>query len=520
MYDKKDGKGFLVKCLICHKTKTKFNKKGEIELLTITNNSGYNAKRHIRAIHPTHPTEFNSAWQRRNQEPSEEILSSNPDQTGLSSSTTRRVKKANQPSIKNHMDSSWKYKQIRTQEDLDKAILNHLIADLVPFSEVDKEAFKNLIGGLCGPLVIRGRPFMVELLMKTYNKSKVDLILELDKADFVSTTADCLTSRHRSFLGMTVHWMGQDLARRSACLGVRRVYGSHTYNVVGKAISDVHTEFKISSKVNCTITDNGSNFLKAFDMFKRPSSLEKKPAAYEDVSHDEDEEDDFVFIDIDEILNCGLEEVDLGDADHDLCLEDHIYLPPHMSCTCHSLNLVATTDVKNIDSVRFQKLKSSVDAKLTAVWNKQSRSSLTSDFIKATMGELFVIHNATRWNSYYDALEFLREYTKIMKPLTEALDVFQNEKNMSAGCVLPVLTIFMEKIAEFKEDRNINHRTPLVNCLSDGIEKRFQSFFLNGDLRLASLGDPRFKLSWLTKEKKPEYVKLLEKEVMKTRSNL
>lgn len=158
----------------------------------------------------------------------------------------------------------------------------------------------------------------------------------------------------------------------------------------------MHTEFKICSKVNCTITDNGSNFLKAFDMFKRPSSPEKNPAADEDMSHDEDEKDDFVFIDIGDIMNCGPEEVDLGDADDDLCLKDHIHLPPHMRCSCHSLNLVATTDVKNIDSVRFQKLKSSVDAKLTAIWNKQSRSSLASDFIKATMGELFVIHNATR----------------------------------------------------------------------------------------------------------------------------
>ncbi|KAK4013216.1 hypothetical protein OUZ56_025450 [Daphnia magna] len=176
--------------LSCHPTTSN---SCEIELLAITNNSGYNAKRHIRTIHPTHLTEFNSAWQRRNQEPSEERQSSNPVQAGLS--TTRKVKKANQPSIKNHLDSSWKYKQIRTQEDLDKAILNHLIADLLPFSEVEKEAFKNLIGGLSGPLVIRSRPFMVELLKKTYSKSKADLIFELDKADYVSTTADCCTSR-------------------------------------------------------------------------------------------------------------------------------------------------------------------------------------------------------------------------------------------------------------------------------------------------------------------------------------
>lgn len=72
---------------------------------------------------------------------------------------------------------------------------NHLITDLLPFSEVDKDAFKNLIGGLSGPLVIRSLPFMVDLLKKAYNKSIADLILELDKADYPSTTADCWTSR-------------------------------------------------------------------------------------------------------------------------------------------------------------------------------------------------------------------------------------------------------------------------------------------------------------------------------------
>ncbi|XP_045023418.1 uncharacterized protein LOC123467617 [Daphnia magna] len=61
-----------------------------------------------------------------------------------------------------------------------------------------------------------------------------------------------------------------------------------------------------------------------------------------------------------------------------------------------------------------------------------------------------------------------------MKPLTEALDVFQNKEKMSAGCVLPVLTILKEKIAEFKEDRNIIYCTPLVNCLLDGIEKSIE----------------------------------------------
>jgi hypothetical protein len=59
----------------------------------------------------------------------------------------------------------------------------------------------------------------------------------------------------------------KEIVRRSACLGVRRIYGSHTHDVIAKAISDFPADFQISYKVNCRITDNGSNFLKAFKMF-------------------------------------------------------------------------------------------------------------------------------------------------------------------------------------------------------------------------------------------------------------
>jgi len=123
---------------------------------------------------------------------------------------------------------------------------------------VDKEGFKQLVGGLIGPLVIKSRPFMVQLLDKQYQQTKQNLMSELSKASHVSTTADCWTAHRRSFLGMTVHWLDQDeVTRQSACLGVRRIYGSHTYDVLAKAISEMHAEFKISKKVNLTITDNG-----------------------------------------------------------------------------------------------------------------------------------------------------------------------------------------------------------------------------------------------------------------------
>jgi len=130
---------------------------------------------------------------------------------------------------------------------------------------------------------------MVQLLDKQYQQTKQNLMSELSKASHVSTTADCWTAHRRSFLGMTVHWLDQDeVTRQSACLGVRRIYGSHTYDVLAKAISEMHAEFKISKKVNLTITDNGSNFLKAFKMFQEP--IEQREAADEELS-EEDEED-------------------------------------------------------------------------------------------------------------------------------------------------------------------------------------------------------------------------------------
>ncbi|KAK4009655.1 hypothetical protein OUZ56_018801 [Daphnia magna] len=74
-----------------------------------------------------------------------------------------------------------------------------------------------------------------------------------------------------------------------------------------------------------------------------------------------------------------------------------------------------------------------------------------------------------------------------MKPLTQALDIFQNEENMSVGCVLPVLSLWKEKIIEFKEDRNIIHCAPLVTSLLNGLEKRANESIEDDDATTAHL---------------------------------
>ena len=47
-----------------------------------------------------------------------------------------------------------------------------------------------------------------------------------------------------------------------------RERGRHTYNVIACEIDGVHSVFGLSHKVTACVTDNGSNFSKAFRMFE------------------------------------------------------------------------------------------------------------------------------------------------------------------------------------------------------------------------------------------------------------
>ena len=109
------------------------------------------------------------------------------------------------------------------------------------------------------------------------------------------------------------------------------------------------------------------------------------------------------------------------------------------------MNLIATTDIHKITNPTFKKLKKSDDKKLQKIWNKQARSSLASDFIEEKLGSLFVLHNQTRWNSFFDALNFVHKC--INTKITELEDIFQHFKVQTLSATekefLPIHTFFI-----------------------------------------------------------------------------
>ena len=73
------------------------------------------------------------------------------------------------------------------------------------------------------------------------DKMMQNLYKEFNEVSFICTTADIWSSAHRSFMGMTAHWIADDsngtLTRRSAAIACIGFKGSHTHDRIAEVIS-------------------------------------------------------------------------------------------------------------------------------------------------------------------------------------------------------------------------------------------------------------------------------------------
>ena len=136
-----------------------------------------------------------------------------------------------------------------------------------------------------------------------------------------------------------------------------------------------------------TITDNGSNFVKAFTVYS--------DSAIKIIEDAELEGEDVVFEDLDELLPVDPEETNIDD---DLTQVQYD-LPPHYRCVAHTLNLVASKDVDKFlfTSSISKTVYCNSFAKSSALWNKASRSTIASDTAQDVIKRPLIVPNTTRW---------------------------------------------------------------------------------------------------------------------------
>jgi hypothetical protein len=240
----------------------------------------------------------------------------------------------------------------------------------------------------------------------------------LAQQKYLATTADAWSGGGKSFLGVTCHWIDEISQKRMSCiLACSVMRKSHTYDYIASMMEDIHRKFSIEDTVVYTTTDNARNFRKAFDIFGTKDELVSGLAVDDDVQEDLETMSQFssatpIFfrIDVEDAISDGEENGDgfipvfgpnlprQGEKD------TRYQLPAHARCAAHTLNLIATADLKT-HSHTFDSVYDSALEKAQSVWNYHSKSDKFKQSIKEGIGKKLKTPVATRWNSTYDSIK-------------------------------------------------------------------------------------------------------------------
>ncbi|XP_063380400.1 uncharacterized protein LOC134667023 [Cydia fagiglandana] len=376
------------------------------------------------------------------------LLEYEKDKENTQGKRKKKQKTLNEKSLtqmKLNISSFKSQKEHSVQQKLDNNILNYVVNSMKPLSTVDDPNFVKMFTDISEQLQVMSRRTLGRKI-DTAQKTVTDKLISIfSKLDYVSTTADIWSTKTRSFLGVTAHWINEATLERMSCvLSFNRFKGSHTYDKIAEMLFEVQSDFRLAhDQMISTTTDNGSNFVKAFREF---GIVDYVP----DFSGPEDtmELDNFSASDT------LYEEVLLVNNSEELETRE-LYLPRHLRCASHTLSLLATTDLNNyIKNSLISRIHYSATAKCTLLWN-MSRKPKSAEIIKEHLGHQLLYPCPTRWNSLYDAilhlmksktklnslfeqlgkantfsaveLEYLEELLEVLKPIASALDYLQGD---------------------------------------------------------------------------------------------
>lgn len=428
-----------------------------------------------------------------------------------------------------------------TQENFDRNLVNYFVNSMIAFRAVEDPYFIKMMKDLNvtnSGIKIPGR----RSLRKKIAQQSFDQICEIKErlaaVKYLCTTADIWSGKKRSFLGVTVHWIDNDYKRRSAALACRRFKGVHTFNRIKDILLEIFSDFDIEpTKIVCSVTDNGSNFVKAFKIFGvNKISL---------IQYDGDNESSTSSGSEDELNKVEREETEekfgskQGHEHDDFLLEKNIIydnpqnssLPFHFRCNAHTLNLIASKDVQVLltdKSTCLGKMHSTVMEKCNDLWGAAARPK-SAEVIHNILGHTLTRPGITRWNSYYDALktilkikssysrlaralgirnplrdsefQYIEEYCQCAAPVAAALDILQGDDSFY-GILLPCLHALKKKLQKITTTQNLKYCEPLAAKYLLSTEKRFEEFYTlssetSKHAAVAALCYPRFKKKWL-----------------------
>ncbi|XP_077364256.1 uncharacterized protein LOC144008073 isoform X4 [Festucalex cinctus] len=325
-----------------------------------------------------------------------------------------------------------------------------------PASLCEHPYTREMFAYFCPEFQLMSRRTLERDLDELTDKAKLEVSDLLSKQKWVATTADSWTVNSRVFLGVTVHWIDWfSLKRKKATLACRELKSGQTHQLLREVIHDIHQEFGIVKKVVATTTDSGANYVAAFNDFGEP--LEKE------VVQEEDEE---------VVLGQRVDVQGLLDGED---IDPHITLPPHRRCCTHTMNLMATTDIREVAGwSKGNTPWRQATAKAHYLCNLPDKTPIAASRIKEAIKMKLPTPVALRWDSYFNSvkvllevmslpqqveainkiitdmagvaisdqdIKVLAEYKDVLCPVVETLGSLQEEDNAYMGILLPTLLV-------------------------------------------------------------------------------
>ncbi|KAK5914156.1 hypothetical protein CgunFtcFv8_008615 [Champsocephalus gunnari] len=401
-----------------------------------------------------------------------------------------------------------------TQTKIDELIFNFIVEDCQSFYVLEQPGFRKLVAGLSEGLRSMDRVTLFTKVDQGFSRMREELMEKLSSIQYVCTTADIWTANSRSFFGMTCHWIDKhSLERKSAALGFARLQGRITHDTIAGRIHDIHVAYNIETKVQTTVTDNGSPFISVFREFAVDSK---------------ESDDDIGFY---ENVSTILE----GEPEQDMLL----FLPTVQRCASHTLELIVTEDFwQAVSQGPMCQLHYSTMAKVYAVWNKCHHLQVGMDSAEEIGKMALVVPAVIRWNVEYCAVQkivslsereltelcarlevprmqpeemaFLKEYVTVFHPLAFALELFQAEQKCYLGLVIPTILSLKNKLNEQKD--SATYLSGVINAIVVAIDLRFQELFASTEAKIATATTPQFRLLWMAASDREEMCAVLATE--------
>ncbi|XP_059203493.1 uncharacterized protein zgc:161969 isoform X2 [Centropristis striata] len=372
-----------------------------------------------------------------------------------------------------------------TQTKIDQLIFNFIVEDCQSFYVLEQPGFKKLVSGLTDGLKSMDRVTLFTKVDQGFSRMREELMAKLTNIQYVCTTADIWTANSRSFFGMTCHWIDtQSLERKSAALGFARLQGRITHDTIAGRIHDIHVAYNIESKVQTTVTDNGSPFISVFKEFAVDG---------------QESDDDIGFY---ENVSAVLE----GEPEQDMLL----FLPTVQRCASHMLEQIVTEDFWQVGMDAAEEIgKMALVVPAVIRWNVEycAVQKIVS-LSERELTELCARLEVPRMQP--EEMAFLKEYVTVFHPLAFALELFQAEQKCYLGLVVPTVLSLKNKLNEQKDAAT--YFGDVINAIVVAIDVRFQELFASTEAKIATATTPQFRLWWMAASDREEMCSLLATE--------